>query len=70
MHESKDSMLKDLVKDRIDSIKPRKEGLSYILDKLHAIDVESFEILSPMIDVVKIYGVVPLLVPQEIIQRK
>lgn len=70
LHESKDSMLKNLVKERIDSIKPRKEGLSYILDKLHAIDADSFEILSPMIDVVKIYGVVPLLVPQEITQKR
>jgi hypothetical protein len=70
LHVSKDSMLKDLVKDRIDSIKPRKEGLSYITDKLYATDADSFEILSPMIDVVKIYGVVPLLVPQEIIQKR
>ena len=66
----KDHMLKNLVKDRIDSIKPRKDGLSYIIDKLHAIDADNFEILSPMIDVVKIYGVVPLLVPQEIIQKR
>jgi phosphosulfolactate synthase len=70
LHVSKDSMLKDLVKDRIDYIKPRKEGLSYITDRLHAIDADNFEILSPMIDVVKIYGVIPLLVPQEIIQKR
>jgi len=67
---SKDSMLKNLVKERIDSIKPRKEGLSYITDRLHTIDADSFEILSPMIDVVKIYGVIPLLVPEEIIQKR
>ena len=70
LHVSKDPMLKDLVKERIDSIKPRKDSLSYIIDKLHAIDADNFEILSPMIDVVKIYGVVPLLVPQEIIQKR
>jgi len=70
LHVSKDSMLKDLVKDRIDYIKPRKEGLSYITDRLHAIDADNFEILSSMIDVVKIYGVIPLLVPQEIIQKR
>ncbi len=63
-------MLKDLVKERVDSIKPRKEGLSYITDRLHAIDADNFEILSPMIDVVKIYGVIPLLVPEEIIQKR
>ena len=70
LHVSKNHMLKNLVKDRIDSIKPRKDGLSYIIDKLHAIDADNFEILSPMIDVVKIYGVVPLLVPEEIIQKR
>jgi phosphosulfolactate synthase len=70
LHGSKDSMLKDLVKERLDCIKPRKEGLSYITDRLHAIDADNFEILSPMIDVVKIYGVIPLLVPQEIIQKR
>ena len=58
LHVSKDPMLKDLVKERIDSIKPRKDGLSYTIDKLFAIDADNFEILSPMIDVVKIYGVV------------
>ena len=61
LHVSKDSMLKDLVKERIDFNKPRKEGLSYILDRLQGIDTDNFEILSPMIDVVKIYGVFPLL---------
>ena len=35
-------MLKDLVKERVDSIKPRKEGLSYITDRLHAIDADNF----------------------------
>ena len=70
LHVSKDTMLKDLVKERIDSIKPRKEGLSYMTDRLHAIDADNFEILSPMIDVVKIYGVIPLLVPEETIQKR
>ena len=70
LHVSKDSMLKDLVKERIDSVKPRKEGLSYIIDRLHAIDADNFEILSPMIDVVKIYGVLPLLIPKETIQKR
>lgn len=63
-------MLKDLVKERIDFNKPRKEGLSYILDRLQGIDTDNFEILSPMIDVVKIYGVFPLLVPETIIQKR
>lgn len=70
LHVSKDSMLKDLVKERIDFNKPRKEGLSYILDRLQGIDTDNFEILSPMIDVVEIYGVFPLLVPETIIQKR
>ena len=70
LHVSKDSMLKDLVKERIDFNKPRKEGLSYVLDKLQGIDTDNFEIVSPMIDVVKIYGVFPLLVPETIIQKR
>jgi hypothetical protein len=60
-------MLDDLVKERIDSKKPRKEGLTYIIDKLQGIDKDNFEIISPMIDVVKIYGVFPLLVPDSIL---
>ena len=56
-------MLNDLVKDRIDDKKPRKEGLTYIVDKLQGIDKDNFEILSSMIDVVKIHGAFPLLIP-------
>lgn len=63
-------MLSDLVKDRIDDKKPRKEGLTYIVDKLQGIDKDNFEILSSMIDVVKIYGAFPLLIPETILQRK
>jgi phosphosulfolactate synthase len=70
LHVSKDAMLKDLVKERVDSSKPRKEGLSYVIDKLQGIDTYNFEILSPMIDVIKIYGVFPLLVPETVIQKR
>ncbi|MGA9845309.1 MAG: phosphosulfolactate synthase [Nitrososphaeraceae archaeon] len=34
------------------------------------IPVDNFEILSPMIDVIKIYGVFPLLVPETVIQKR
>jgi phosphosulfolactate synthase len=63
-------MLNDLVKARIDDKKPRREGLTYIVDKLQGIDKDNFEILSPMIDVVKIYGAFPLLIPETILERK
>jgi phosphosulfolactate synthase len=63
-------MLDDLVKERIDSKKPRKEGLTYIIDKLQGLDKDNFEIISPMIDVVKIYGVFPLLIPDSILGKK
>ncbi|MBV9668819.1 MAG: phosphosulfolactate synthase, partial [Nitrososphaeraceae archaeon] len=63
-------MLNDLVKSRIDDKKPRREGLTFIVDKLQGVDKDNFEILSPMIDVVKIYGAFPLLIPEPILQRK
>src|SRR6476646_2925397 len=63
-------MLNDLVKARIDDKKPRREGLTYIVDKLQGIDKDNFEILSPMIDVVKIYGAFPLLIPETTLERK
>ena len=59
-----------LVKSRIDDKKPRREGLTYIVDKLQGIDKDNFEILSPMIDVVKIYGAFPLLIPETTLERK
>src|SRR2546428_4025705 len=63
-------MLNDLVKSRIDDKKPRREGLTYIVDKLQGVDKDNFEILSSMVDVVKIYGAFPLLIPETILQRK
>ena len=63
-------MLDDLVKSRVDDKKPRKEGLTYVIDKLQGTDADNFEILSPMIDVVKIYGILPLLMPETLLQKK
>jgi phosphosulfolactate synthase len=63
-------MLDDLIKERVDKEKPRKEGLTYIIDKLQGIDKENFKIISPLIDIVKIYGAFPLLVPDTIIKKK
>ena len=57
-------MLSDLSKGRIDDKKPRREGLTYITDKLQGMDRDNFEIVSSMIDVVKIHGAFPLLIPE------
>jgi phosphosulfolactate synthase len=42
-------MLDDLINERVDKEKPRKEGLTYIIDKLQGIDKENFKIISPLI---------------------
>ena len=63
-------MLRDSIKERVDNVKPRKEGLTYTIDKLQGLDKENFEIISPLIDVVKIYGALPLLIPDTILAKK
>ncbi|HJS83099.1 MAG TPA: phosphosulfolactate synthase, partial [Nitrososphaera sp.] len=70
LHISKVTLLDDLVKSRIDGKKPRKEGRTYVIDKLEGLDKENFEIISPFVDVVKIYGVLPLLISEEILKKK
>jgi len=62
-------LLNELNKNRIDSVKPRKEGLTYIIDRLQSFDRENFEILAPFIDVAKI-SVMPLLIPNAVLERK
>lgn len=62
-------MLNELNKNRIDSVKPRKEGLTYVVDRLQSFDRENFEILAPFIDVAKI-SVMPLLIPNAVLERK
>lgn len=63
-------MFKDLSKNRIDNKKPRKEGLTYIIDKLSSLDKDTFEILSPEIDMVKIYNVFPLLMSESQLAKR
>ena len=63
-------MLGDLIKNRVDSKKPRIEGLTYIIDKFQGLDKESFELLSPFVDMVKIYGALPLLVPEMVLKKR
>jgi phosphosulfolactate synthase len=63
-------LLHDSIKERVDNVKPRKEGLTYIIDKLQGLDKENFEIISPFIVVVKIYGALSLLIPDTVLAKK
>jgi len=64
------NLLKDLAKNRVDSQKPRKEGLTYIIDRFQGLDKENFEILAPFIDMVKIHGALPLLASDTLLKQK
>ena len=55
-------MLDGLIENRVDHKKPRHEGITYIIDKFQGFDRENFEIISPFVDMVKIYGAYPLLI--------
>jgi phosphosulfolactate synthase len=54
----------------VDAKKPRKEGLTYVTDKLQGLDKENFEVISPFIDVVKIPGSLTLLASETSLQNK
>jgi len=64
------SLLEEYAKNRIDGKKPRNEGRTYIIDKLEGLDKENLKVLAPFVDAVKIYGVLPLLVSEEILKKK
>jgi phosphosulfolactate synthase len=63
-------LLEEYAKNRIDSKKPRNEGRTYIIDKLEGLDKENLEVLAPFVDVVKIYGILPLLISEETLKKK
>lgn len=63
-------LLDDLAKNRIDKKKPRREGLTFIVDKMQGLDRENLEILAPLIDMVKIYGAYPLLMSESQLEKK
>ncbi|MEO9362688.1 MAG: phosphosulfolactate synthase [Nitrososphaera sp.] len=63
-------MLENYAKNRVDVKKPRKEGLTYIIDKLQGLDRENFEAIAPFIDVVKVYGVLPLMLSDDVLRKK
>lgn len=63
-------MLDDLFKDRVDDKKPRQEGLTLTVDKLQSFDRENFEILATFIDQIKIYNTFPLLISDNLLQKR
>jgi phosphosulfolactate synthase len=63
-------LLEEYAKNRVDVKKPRIEGRTYIIDKLEGLDKENLEILAPFIDAVKIYGILPLLISEDILKNK
>ena len=63
-------LLDDLAINRIDKKKPRKEGLTFIVDKMQGLDRENLEILAPLIDMVKIYGAYPILMSESQLERR
>jgi phosphosulfolactate synthase len=63
-------MLDDLVKERVDDKNPRQEGLTLTVDKLESFDKENFEILAPFIDQIKIYNTYPLLISDNLLQKR
>ncbi|KAA2283042.1 MAG: phosphosulfolactate synthase [Candidatus Nitrosocosmicus sp.] len=63
-------MLDHLSTKRIDWKKPRTDGLTYIVDKFQGFDTGNFKLMSPLIDMVKIYGALPLLMSDEQLQDR
>lgn len=66
----KNKLLDDLVKNRVDSKKPRKEGLTYVVDRLESYNKENWDLLSSFVDVVKINGALPLLASDANLTKK
>ncbi len=55
-------LLDDLVKPRVDAKKPRKQGLTYVVERFHGLDKDNWELIAPYVDVVKINGPLPLFI--------
>ena len=51
-----------------DSKKPRKEGLTSIVDRFQVLDKENFEALCGYIDIVKIHNVIPVIIPETVLE--
>jgi len=63
-------MLDDIVKKRTDYQKPRKEGLTYVVDKYQGSNTELWELASPYVDGVKMQGAIPLLSTETILAKR
>ena len=63
-------LLDNIVRKRVDSKKPREEGLTYVTDKLNSTNKENWELFSPFVDVVKINGALPLFATDASIEKK
>jgi phosphosulfolactate synthase len=63
-------MLDGLARNRIDAKKPRREGLTCTIDKFQGVDVENMKVISPFVDLVKIYGALPMLISSEALKSK
>ena len=62
-------MLDDIVKKRTDYQKPRKEGLTYVVDKYQGSNTELWKLASPYVDRVKMQGAIPLLSTETILAK-
>jgi phosphosulfolactate synthase len=63
-------MLDGLAKNRMDAKKPRKEGLTCTIDKFQGLDRENFATIASFVDVVKVYGALPMLISNENLKKK
>lgn len=70
LHIHAKELLEEYAKNRVDVKKPRKEGRTFIIDKLEGLDKENLGVIAPFVDVVKIYGVLPLLISEDTLKKK
>jgi len=63
-------MFDDIAKERVDGKKPRKEGLTYTIDRLQGLDRDNFAIIAPFIDVVEISGALSMLMTEPVLEKK
>jgi phosphosulfolactate synthase len=63
-------LLDNFIKNRVDSARPRKEGLTFTIDKLASLNKDDFAIVAPFIDQIKIPGSLALLTSEQTIQKK
>lgn len=54
----------------MDSKKPRKEGLTYVIEKSYGFDKDGWELIAPFVDVVKIHSALPLFISDTSLGKK